>query len=68
MTATTPCYRHPRKVWMLACPESIAWHLPAARARRDERAAEAAAAREVDRPTPRPEATRVPPAHLRLVA
>jgi hypothetical protein len=67
MTATTPCYRHPRKVWMLACPECTAWHLPAARARRDELVA-AAAARVADRPTPRPEATCIPPAHLRLVA
>jgi hypothetical protein len=66
MTDTPPCYRHPRRIWILACPECTAWHLPAARARRDEHLA--ATARAADRSTGRPEATRVPPAHLRLVA
>jgi hypothetical protein len=61
MTATTPCYRHPRGVWMLACPECTAWHLPIAIAHRDEVAAVSA--------TPRtPEARDVPRAALRLVA
>jgi hypothetical protein len=63
MTAPRPCYRHPRSVWISACPECTAWHLPAARARRDELAAPAAA-----RSVPPPEAARVPPAHLHLVA
>jgi hypothetical protein len=70
MTATPPCYRHPRKVWILACPECTAWHLPAARARAygDEVVIAPAAEPVADRPTAPPEATRVPPAHLRLVA
>ena len=68
MTATTPCYRHPRRVWMPACPECTAWHLPAARARRDELVASAATARVADRSTAPPEATRVRPAQLHLVA
>jgi hypothetical protein len=67
MTDTPPCYRHSRRVWILACSECTAWHLPAARARRDEHVA-AATARMADRSTARPEATRVPPGHLRLVA
>jgi hypothetical protein len=65
---TAPCYRHPRKIWMLACPECTAWHLPAARARRDELLASATTARPADRSTPRPERTDVPPAPLHLVA
>jgi hypothetical protein len=68
MTATTPCYQHPRNVWMPACPECTAWHLPAARARRDELATAAVTSRVADRFAPRPDATHVPPAHLRLVA
>jgi hypothetical protein len=35
MTTTTPCYRHPREVWIAACPDCTTWHLAAARARRD---------------------------------
>jgi hypothetical protein len=68
MTATTPCHRHPRTVWIVACPECTAWHLPAARARRDEHVTAAATARAADRSTARPGPTRVPPVHLRLVA
>jgi hypothetical protein len=55
MTAPTPCYRHPRGVWMAACSDCTAWHMAAALARRDE----------VVRTSPR---TDVPPAALRLVA
>jgi hypothetical protein len=36
MTTTTPCYQHPREVWIAACPDCTTWHLAAARARRDE--------------------------------
>jgi hypothetical protein len=24
-----PCYRHPRGVWIAACPDCAAWHQPA---------------------------------------
>jgi hypothetical protein len=27
MTATTPCYRHSRGVWIAACEDCTAWHL-----------------------------------------
>jgi hypothetical protein len=33
-----PCYRHPRGVWMAACPDCTAWH----RADRTEPRSEAA--------------------------
>jgi hypothetical protein len=36
MSAMTPCYRHPRGVWLVACPDCTAWYLAAALARRDE--------------------------------
>jgi hypothetical protein len=36
MTGPTPCYRHPRKVWLAACPDCTAWHLATLRDRRDE--------------------------------
>jgi hypothetical protein len=36
MTTTTPCYRHPREVWIAACPDCTSWHLAAARAHRHE--------------------------------
>jgi hypothetical protein len=39
MTTTTRCYRHPREVWIAACPDCTTWHLAAARAHRDEVAA-----------------------------
>ena len=68
MPATTPCYRHPRGVWMLACPECTAWHLPIARAHRDEAVRMRAPARTADRATPLPAATDVAPAALHLVA
>jgi hypothetical protein len=34
MTATTPCYRHPR--WLVACRDCTAFHLAVAIAHRDE--------------------------------
>ena len=34
MTATTPCYRHSRGVWIAACDDCTTWHLAAALARR----------------------------------
>jgi hypothetical protein len=68
MTATTPCYRHPRGVWMLACPECTAWHLPIARAHRDEVVRMSATARTADRATPLPTAPDGAPAALHLAA
>lgn len=68
MPATTPCYRHPRGVWMLACPECTAWHLPIERAHRDEAVRMRATARTADRATPLPLATDVAPAALHLAA
>jgi hypothetical protein len=68
MTAPRPCYRHPRRVWMLACPECTAWHLPAARARHNQVASTAATAGVADRFTPRPEPTDAAPRHLHLAA
>lgn len=44
MTAITPCYRHPRGVWLVSCPDCTAWYLPRACARRDDAAAAAASA------------------------
>jgi hypothetical protein len=34
MTAAPPCYRHPRGVWIAACPDCTAWYLAVAVARR----------------------------------
>lgn len=34
MTATMPCYRHSRGVWIAACDDCTTWHLAAAVARR----------------------------------
>jgi hypothetical protein len=68
MTAPRPCYRHPRRIWMLACPDCTAWHLPAARARRDSLVSAAADARVIGGDTRRPDGTHVPPTPLRLVA
>jgi hypothetical protein len=67
MTATTPCYRHPRGVWIAACTECTAWYLTAALARRDEVEAVWTTARPAARPT-RSDVTDVPPAVLRLAA
>jgi hypothetical protein len=64
MTATTPCYRHPRGVWIAACTECTAWYLTAAIARREQ----AVAAWTTARPAARPDGTAVPPAVLRLAA
>jgi hypothetical protein len=61
MTATTPCYRHSRGVWIAACPDCTAWHLEGEVARRDEVVAVLATARP-------PDVTDVPPTALRLVA
>jgi hypothetical protein len=68
MTATRPCYRHPRRVWMLACPDCTAWHLPAARARRDELAAVSTAGRNADPAASPPATTNVSPSTAYLVA
>ncbi|MCU1603900.1 MAG: hypothetical protein JWP46_365 [Modestobacter sp.] len=64
MTATTPCYRHPRGVWIAACTDCTAWYLTAALARRVEVGAGATTAR----PAARPDVTDAPPAVLRLAA
>jgi hypothetical protein len=68
MTATTPCYRHPRGVWIAGCTDCTAWYLTAAIARRDEAAAVWTTARPGARPTARPDVTAVPPAVLHLAA
>ena len=34
MTATTPCYRHSRGVWIAACDDCTSWHLAVAVGRR----------------------------------
>ena len=68
MTVTTPCYRHSREIWMVACPDCTAWHMAVALARRDEVGAVWTAPRPAARPTSRPEVTDVPPAVLRLAA
>jgi hypothetical protein len=61
MTPTTPCYRHPRRVWMAACPDCTAWHMAVALARRNEVVSVMATARAADRATS-------PPAALHLAA
>jgi hypothetical protein len=61
MTPTTPCYRHPRRVWMAACPDCTAWHMAVALARRNEVVPVRATARTTDRATS-------PPAALHLAA
>jgi hypothetical protein len=33
MTATSPCRRHPRGVWTVACPDCTTWHVEIALAR-----------------------------------
>jgi hypothetical protein len=68
MTPTTPCYRHPRRVWMAACPECTAWHLPIARARRDELVRMSSTARTAESAVSPPTATDVAPAALHLAA
>jgi hypothetical protein len=68
MTATTPCYRHRRRTWMLACPDCTAWHLAAALARRDEPVPVRGTAGTPDVVTSPPAATEVAPVALRLVA
>jgi hypothetical protein len=30
-----PCYRHPRSVWIAACPDCTAWHQATAAAARE---------------------------------
>jgi hypothetical protein len=39
MSTSTPCYRHPRNVWLASCDDCTAWHLAAAIARRDRASA-----------------------------
>jgi hypothetical protein len=34
MTATTPCYRHSRGIWLASCQDCTAWHLAVALGRR----------------------------------
>ena len=36
MTVATQCFRHPRGTWIANCSDCTAWHLAAARARRDD--------------------------------
>jgi hypothetical protein len=59
MTATTPCYRHSRGVWIAACDDCTTWYLAAAIARR---------AQAVPLPTAAAPAATTAPGVLRLVA
>jgi hypothetical protein len=51
MSAMTPCYRHPRGVWLVACPDCTAWYLTAALARHDEVVAASPSASTAAHPT-----------------
>jgi hypothetical protein len=68
MTTTTPCYRHPREIWMAACSDCTAWHMAVALAHRDEVVSVMATARPGDRVTSAPAPTHVRPAVLHLAA
>jgi hypothetical protein len=68
MTSTTPCYRHPRGVWLAVCDDCTAWYLAAARAHRDEVVALVATARPAARPASPAELTDVPSPVLGLAA
>jgi hypothetical protein len=68
MTATTPCYRHPRGVWIAGCTDCTAWYLTAAIARREEAERVWITVRPTAGPTAHPDVTDVPPAGLRLAA
>ena len=59
MTAPTPCYRHPRGVWIASCHDCTAWHLVVAVGRR---------ALAVPTPTTAAAPGTTAPVHLRLVA
>jgi hypothetical protein len=59
MTASTPCYRHPRRVWIASCQDCTAWHLAVAVGVRDLA---------VPPPTTTAPAATTAPVHLRLVA
>ena len=67
MNAMTPCYRHPRGVWLVACPDCTAWYLTAALARRDEVVAASPTAFTAAHPT-RPAPTDLPSAVLPVAA
>jgi hypothetical protein len=68
MTATRPCYRHARGVWMVSCAACNAWHMAAALASRDQVVSVTAAARTTDRGASPLPATRVAPPALPLAA
>ena len=68
MTATTPCYRHPRGVWMVACPDCTAWHMEVELARRDEVVTAGTTVGTADRSTSWPEVRDVPPSAPHLAA
>ena len=68
MTATTPCYRHPREIWMAACSDCTAWHMAVALAHRDEVVSVMDTARPAGRVTSPPAAAHVRPAALHLAA
>ena len=59
MTATTPCYRQPRGIWIASCRDCTAWHLAAAVGRRTLAAPP---------PTTAAPAASTARGHLRLVA
>jgi hypothetical protein len=59
MTATTPCYRHPRGMWIASCQDCTSWHLAVAIGRRAQTA---------PRPTTAARAATGAPRDLRPVA
>jgi hypothetical protein len=68
MTSTTPCYRHPRDIWMVACPDCTAWHMAVELAHRDEVGPVRATARRADRASSGQSGAQVPPVALHLAA
>jgi hypothetical protein len=68
MTATTPCSRHLRGVWVPGCPDCTAWHVDIALAHCDQVAAAVTTARTSDRAVRLPDAMTVPPATRQLGA
>ena len=68
MTPTTPCYRHPRGTWMVACSDCTAWHMAVALARRDGPVPVRGSARMPDRSTSPQTATGPAPVALHLAA
>jgi hypothetical protein len=68
MTATTPCSRHPRGVWMPACSDCTAWHVEIALARGDHVVAGVTTGPTAGRSVGRLNLTDVPPGAPTLAA